>query len=278
MIDQAAADAIHKSVLAHCGAQAGVDEELVTDPGACDWQPAMIACPPAGASPGCLSPWQVEAVKRLMSPAANSKREVFYAYPYLPGTETEWSAWNYGPFLNYVVADQFLTYLADATPRKNVAPLRFNFDRDLATLARARSIYDATSYDLRALKARGGKIVMWHGLADAGIMASSSIGYYESVMKVKGGRQQTEDFFRLFLIPGVHHCGGGPGLTEFDALTLLENWVEKGQAPDLLTARRSTNGVVERSRPVYPYPIQARYTSGDPKQATSFAPVDPSRR
>jgi hypothetical protein len=109
---------------------------------------------------------------------------------------------------------------------------------DPATLARVRSIYDATSYDLRALKARGAKIVMWHGLADGGIMATSSIGYYEGVTKMMGGRQQTEDFFRLFLIPGVHHCGGGPGLTDFDALTLLENWVEKGQAPDVLIARR----------------------------------------
>src|SRR5262249_5141838 len=136
----------------------------------------------------------------------------------------------------------------------------------------------ATSYDLRGLKARGGKIVMWHGLADGGIMASSSIGYYEGVMKLMGGRKQTEDFFRLFLIPGVHHCAGGPGLTEFDALTLLENWVEKGQASEVLIARRTTNSVVERSRPIYPYPIQVRYTSGDPKQATSFAPVDVSRR
>ena len=68
-------------------------------------------------------------------------------------------------------------------------------------------------------------------------------------MKIIGGRKQTEDFFRLFLVPGVHHCGGGPGLTEFDA---LENWVEKGQAPEKLIASRLSNGVVERSRPVFP--------------------------
>jgi feruloyl esterase len=94
-----------------------------------------------------------------------------------------------------------------------------------------------------------------------------------------GGRQQTENFFRLFLVPGVHHCGGGPGLTDFDALTLLERWVEQGHAPDVLLASRVANGVVERSRPVYPYPIQARYGStGDPTQAASFHPVDPSTR
>jgi feruloyl esterase len=117
---------------------------------------------------------------------------------------------------------------------------------------------------------------MWHGWADGAIMATSSIGYYEGVMKFIGGRNQTEDFFRLFLVPGVHHGGGGPGLTEFDALTALENWVERGQAPEKLIASRSSNGVVERSRPVFPYPVLAHYLGkGDPNQADSFVPYDP---
>ena len=109
-------------------------------------------------------------------------------------------------------------------------------------------------------------------------MATSSIGYYESVMKLMGGRKETETFFRLFLVPGVHHGGGGPGLTEFDALTALEDWVEKGQAPEKLIASRSPNGVVERSRPVFPYPVLARYSGkGDAKQAENFVPFDPSQ-
>ena len=92
-----------------------------------------------------------------------------------------------------------------------------------------------------------------------------------------GGRKQTEDFFRLFLIPGVHHGGGGPGLTEFDALTALEKWVEKGQAPEKLIASRSSNGAMERSRPVFPYPVLAHYSGkGDPKQADSFVAFDPT--
>jgi feruloyl esterase len=155
--------------------------------------------------------------------------------------------------------------------------LSFDFNHDPATLDRARRIYDATSVDLRAFKARGGKMLMWHGWADGAIMATSSIGYFEGVMKVMGGRRQTEDFFRLFLVPGVHHGGGGPGLTEFDALTALENWVEKGQAPEKLIACRSVNGTTERCRPVFAYPVLAHYSGkGDPKQADSFVPVDPS--
>jgi feruloyl esterase len=97
-------------------------------------------------------------------------------------------------------------------------------------------------------------------------------------MKLMNGREKTEDFFRLFLVPGVHHGGGGPGLAEFDALTALENWVERGQPPEKLIACRSTGGAVERCRPVFPYPILARYTGkGDPKQADSFVPLDPSQ-
>jgi feruloyl esterase len=109
-------------------------------------------------------------------------------------------------------------------------------------------------------------------------MATSSIGYYESVVKFMGGRKQTEDFFRLFLIPGVHHGGGGPGYTVFDAMSALENWAEKGLAPDKLIASRKDQ-LGESFRPVYPYPILARYSgAGDPKEADSFIPYEPPAR
>lgn len=288
LLNSAAGAAIHKSVLKVCGAQAGVDEGLVTDPVACNWQPEMIACPSGHNDSDCLTPAQVRAVKRLMTPVRNSKGDVIYAYPYIPGTETDWAFSNFArqrstsgrpEYGSYVIAYQFQTYLADETIRKNVDPLKFDFDKDPATLARARTIYNATSHDLRAFKARGGKMLLWHGLADGGIMATSSIGYFEGVMKLMGGRKQTEEFFRMFLIPGVHHCAGGPGLTEFDTLTLLENWVENGKAPEVLMTARRVNDTVVRSRPVYPYPIVARYSgTGDPKQAASFVPIESGGR
>jgi Tannase and feruloyl esterase len=110
-------------------------------------------------------------------------------------------------------------------------------------------------------------------------MATSSVGYYEGVMKFMGGRKATEDFFRLFLLPGVHHGGNGPGFTEFDAFTALEEWVEKGIPPDKLIASRMTNAVVERSRPIFPYPVQARYSgTGDARKPESFTAFDPSVR
>jgi len=292
VLNAAAAQAVHKSVLEHCGAQAGVEEGLVTDPPSCKWQPEMIACASRSSGPDCLSTKQVAAVKRLMSPATNSKDEILYAYPYIPGTETQWEGWNYfgyfSPptaggypprFANLDLPWQYLRYFVDEKMREKGDALSFDFDREPATLDRARRIYDATSVDLQAFKAHGSKMLMWHGWADGAIIATSSIGYYEAVMKAMGGRKQTEDFFRLFLVPGVHHGGGGPGLTEFDALTALENWVEKGQTPEKLIACRSDNGVVERCRPVFPYPVLAHYSGkGDPKQADSFVPFDPSQR
>jgi feruloyl esterase len=286
VLNGTAVQAIHKSVLEHCDDQAGVDEGLVTDPPSCKWQPEMIACSSDSDGHGCLNARQVAAVKRLMTAATNSNGEVLYAYPYVPGTETQWAGWNYfgapSPAYpprsaNFDLPGQYLKYFADDKVREHGDALSFDFDHDPATLARARRIYDATSFDLRAVRARGGKILMWHGWADGAIMATSSIGYYEGVMKFMGDRKQTEDFFRLFLVPGVHHGGGGPGLTEFDALTELEEWVEKGRAPEKLIASRSNHGIVERSRPVFPYPVLARYSgNGDPKQSGSFVPFDPS--
>ena len=286
VLNNAVAETVHKSVLARCGAQAGVDEGLVTDPLSCDWRPEMIACSATKTGAGCLTDRQVAAIKDLMRPFVDSKGNVIYAYGDIAGTATEWAGWHYGrgnpaaprAYANYILHDQFLRYMADATVRKDIDPLKFDPDRVPASLERARKLYDATSADLRKFKSRGGKLLMWHGLSDAAILATSSIGYYESVQKLMGGRIVTQDFFRLFLIPGVHHCSGGPGLTDFDALTLLENWVEKGQAPDVLIASRKVNGVTERTRPIYPYPMLARYSGkGDPKEASSFVPIDPSR-
>src|SRR3974377_1687731 len=222
-----------------------------------------------------------------MTPASNTKGEVLYAYPYLPGTETQWEGWNYpgvptpgypARFANLDLPGQYLRYLADQTKRERGDPLSFDFDRDPASLDRARRIYDAASVDLRAFKARDGKILLWHGWADGSIMATSSIGYYEDVMKFMGGRKQTEDFFRLFLVPGVHHSGGGAGFTVFDSMAALQNWVEEGPAAEKIIVAKLTHGIVVRTRPVFPVPILARYSGkGDPTRAESFVPFEPSQ-
>jgi tannase/feruloyl esterase len=147
VLNAAAAQAVHKSVLAQCGAQAGVEEGLVTDPPACKWKPEMIACASGGDGPDCLSAKELAAVKRLMTPVTNSKGEVLWAYPYLPGAETQWVGWNFlgSPsaglrprVANLYLPEQYLKYLVDETTRENVDPLKFDFDRDPAALGKGQ--------------------------------------------------------------------------------------------------------------------------------------------
>jgi feruloyl esterase len=222
----------------------------------------------------------------MMAPAVGSKGQVVYPYGDIPGTATEWGFWYYPPpgmppgppNANYQLHQQFMRYMAHPTARTGVDPLKFDFDTGPQGLDRARALYNADSFDLSAFRNRGGRMLMWHGLSDAAIIATSSAAYYDGVEQRMGGRARTQEFFRLFLVPGVHHCAGGPGYTQFDALTLLEQWVEHGKPPDAMIATRLVNGTAAQSRPIYPYPLVAQYSgSGDPAQAASYVARERNR-
>ncbi|GAC1648233.1 MAG: tannase/feruloyl esterase family alpha/beta hydrolase [Gemmatimonadaceae bacterium] len=285
VLNTATAAAVHKSILATCGAQSGVDDGMVTDPISCGWRPERMACRATRTDADCLSPAQVLAIAKVMQLPVNSKGQIAYFAAILPGTETNWEGWLFPRSTDgtirdtgmHAYAEQFMRYLAQPVTDVNVEPLRFSLDSAPRYLARASRVYDATSTDLRAFKQRGGKMVMWHGLADGSVSATGTVHYYKMLTKSMGGR--VDDFVRLFLVPGVHHCAGGPGPDDLDALSALENWVEHGIAPDVIIARHLTNGVVDRSRPVYPYPTLTRYAGmGDPTQASSFVPLRPKDR
>jgi feruloyl esterase len=143
------------------------------------------------------------------------------------------------------------------------------FTRSEAKLA---PILNATNPNLRAFQQRGGKLLQYHGWSDQLIAAQNSIDYYESVRSELGNSGRVEDFYRLFMAPGMAHCGGGPGPNAFDMLAVLEEWVEKGVAPEQIVATHSTNGVVDRSRPLCAYPKVAVYKGkGDTNDAANFA-------
>jgi feruloyl esterase len=130
---------------------------------------------------------------------------------------------------------------------------------------------DAMNPDLKAYFDRGGKVISYHGWADPQISPGSTVGYYDSVLTKMGGASKVHENFRLFMVPGMNHCGGGLGTDQFDMLTALENWVEKKQAPASIPASRVANGQTVRTRPLCPYPQVATYKgSGSTDDAASF--------
>jgi feruloyl esterase len=134
----------------------------------------------------------------------------------------------------------------------------------------AASFLNATNPDLDALKARHGKLILWHGWADPALPAEATVDYYRQVLAHDAN---ANEYCRLFMVPGCLHCGGGPGATEVDWLSAVVDWVERGKAPDAVTASKHEHGETVMARPIFPYPEVAVYDgSGDPKRAESFKP------
>jgi feruloyl esterase len=151
--------------------------------------------------------------------------------------------------------------------------LTFNFDTGPAQLAPTAEFLNATNPDLSTFEANGGKLIMWQGWSDPNLTPFRSVRYFLATVDAfgAGNAKDRARFFRLFMAPGVHHCSGGPGPNTFDLLTSLENWVEGGVAPDRIIASHSTGGVVDRTRPLCPYPQEARYIgSGSIDDAGNF--------
>lgn len=154
----------------------------------------------------------------------------------------------------------------------------FDFDRDLAYADTKMAVVNSIDADLKPFKAHGGKLVMYHGWADPDVPPEDGVRYYERVERAMGGRDQTSDFFRLFMVPGMGHCGGGSGPNTFDALGTLDQWVEQGKAPETIIASHIANGVTDRTRPLCPYPQIAKWKgAGSIDEATDFTCVDQSR-
>ena len=158
------------------------------------------------------------------------------------------------------------------------------YDRDLPiALGKTGPALDATDPDRRPLRDRGGKVLLYHGWSDADISPLGTIAYYEQVMALlSAGKDEatawaeTQEFFRLFMVPGMGHCRGGPGPDRFDALTALEQWVEQEAAPERIIASKLEDGEVVRTRPLCPYPQVARWSgTGSTDDAANFACVMP---
>jgi feruloyl esterase len=258
------------AVMAACDATDGLKDGIIGDPRACHFDPAAIACKGDDAA-GCLTTRQVEAVRKVYDGVKNPRTGARIFPGWARGSEQGWGTYITNP--KEPVRVGLFKGWAFHDPNWDVRS--FDWDRDVAYVDAALPHMNATATDLTAFKARGGKLIMYTGLADPVVPPQGVIDYYERVTAAMGGRIQTSSFFRFFPVPGMAHCSGGVGPSSFDAFGALEQWVEKGRAPAVLEARHLTGQQVDRTRPLCAYPQKARYKgTGSMDTAASFVCAD----
>ena len=170
----------------------------------------------------------------------------------------------------------WLKFLAFEQDQPDMDITRFDPRRDLPRLEPMARILSATDPDLSAFRARGGKLLLYHGWADTGVNPSTTVQYYRRVLERMG--PETQSFARLFMVPGMFHCRGGLGTDRFDGLAALVAWVERGEAPARIDASRIENGRVVRTRALCPYPQVARYRGkSSTDDAANFACEAPAK-
>jgi feruloyl esterase len=267
---------LHDAALAACDAQDGLKDGIVTDPRACSFDPATQQCQDKAPTPDCLTAPQVAAVRSVYAGVKTADGRTA-SYSLSRGSEAGW-----GRFI--VVAPVPGAKAGSGDAGNGLGGLRqalfgdsdydlkvFDAERDMqkARNSAFAALYEAKDPNITPFIARGGKLLLWHGFDDPGPSPLSTIEYYENVRQATGPQAPALDAsLRLFLLPGVYHCRGGPGADGFDSLAALDRWVESGHAPDDMMATREDGKL---SRPLCPYPTLARYKgSGDPAAASSF--------
>ena len=267
------------AVLAACDADDGVADGLVSNPAACDFNPAALRCP-GGSDTGnaCLSDAQLATVASWTDPAVFGGARWRNAGWPLSGNENvpgAWDTWvSAGPRLQFLFSDTTIKYYLAQDPAAN--SLTYVYDSDLAALAEMSALNDATDAAIQPFIGMGNKLMMWHGTNDAALSYRTTTEYFDRVVAHVGGRANADQFLRYYLAPGVNHCSGGPGADGTDLLAALDDWVSNGKAPGTLRAARVAGGAEVISRPLCVYPEYARYNvSGDVSKATSFTCVAP---
>jgi Tannase and feruloyl esterase len=266
---------IAKAVYDACAGEDG----LIEDPGQCGFKPASLECKGAD-GPDCLTAAEVKTLEMWYAGPRNSSGEQIF--PGVPlGSEPYWSFWLSGEDEETWRGDKeaiqhtlrFYGFAADPGPGYDV--INFDFDKDPQVLAQTYVNREASGTDLSKFKARGGKLLVYHGMGDPTV-SETTRQWYETLRKEMGGEAATMEFARLFLVPGMDHCGVlyDPGVdqTGFDPLSALEKWVEEGVPPESIVMIKSTeDGKTEWTRPVCVYPKVATYKgSGDLKDAANW--------
>ncbi|MGB2662768.1 MAG: tannase/feruloyl esterase family alpha/beta hydrolase [Candidatus Acidiferrum sp.] len=283
--------AIADAVLAACDTEDGVKDGILNDPRHCHFDPATMLCK-ASDSDSCLTQPQVTALKKLYEgPRDSNGKQIFPGF--MPGGENGeggWPLWITGPAPEKALLFAFnYGYFADMVYGKadwdyKKANLE---DAVKASEEKFGNVLNAVETDMQAFQARGGKLIIYHGWSDAAISPLNTINYYTSVVE-KMGKPQADSFVRLYMVPGMQHCGGGPGADVFGQYGIspvrdpqhnlymaLEQWVETGVAPTTVIASKLEGkgpaAKVKMTRPLCPYPQEAKYQgSGDTNDAANF--------
>jgi feruloyl esterase len=293
--------AIQRAALASCTSAAGVVDSVPRDPRACHFNPRTLQCKSAE-NDECLTAAQVRSLLAIQQGprGSNSAEADFYGFePTAAAASDNWTRWivNDDPDApsQLIFAEEFYRYLVFGDREWRLES--FRFPQDLAAAARTNvagralsQVLDARNTDLTQFQRRGGKLLMYFGWADAVLSPRAGLSYYESVARRQGGPVRTRTFFRLFMVPGMTHCQGGPGPDSFgqsfgspaasddpyhDIRRALERWTEQGEPPDSLIAAKdqpATEHEAPATQLLCPFPQQAHIvTAGDPRSATHYA-------
>jgi len=299
-ISPAQLPAIDSAVYANCDAKDGLKDNLIQNPQACSFDPRTLLCGVNGnTSPGCLTQVQADALSKYIRPITVGGKVVIPGYPVSdlggPDGMSLWflgsspptapngpEPWTNPPFA-WSFADQTIKYFVEEDPNYDI----FNFDLSSSgAIGRAAlSLYDqgtaaGNADDPRRLLpylGQGKKLLIYHGFSDGGLSPYPTIRLYKELASIHDGSyRRLQRGARLFMVPGMHHCSGGPGPNIFDTLTPLQNWVEHGQAPDGIIATHHVNNSaanpVDRTMPLCKFPEQARYSGkGDVNDAANWS-------
>lgn len=270
---------LQEAVMLQCDALDGLRDNLLNDPRICDFAYSVLPkCLSGQSGEDCFTPEQLEMIKTIYAGTSNRDELIYPGFPM--GCESEpgsWTAWITGPHqgatasgfpsLQYAFGTEMFKYLVFNDPNWDYS--KYDLTRFTEDTEFAAAFLNATSTDYRPFRAAGNKMIIWHGWNDPALSALTTIDHYEAAKKNDG---QLENYMRLFLLPGVLHCGHGPGPSETDWLAHIRAWVEEGEAPyRVVVSKTNDNGTV-LTRPVYPYPRVATYKGeGDTNNEENFS-------
>ncbi|MGS0894021.1 tannase/feruloyl esterase family alpha/beta hydrolase [Burkholderia stagnalis] len=266
---------VENAVIGACANKQGIKDNLVEDPRQCDFKPSSLLCKD-GNTTDCLSKPEVATLEKWYHGPVDAEGRQLYPGGIPLGSEANWTNWLFGegnaPAILPLFGDDFIRDMAFDPATQSIPDARsYNFDTDPSRLAAAAGMYNAATWipgkpgkvagaDISAFRKKGGKMILYHGWGDPLVTPYLTVAYYDALAKEAGGPDEARNFVRLFMIPGMDHCGintKGPGISDtgIDPLTALEQWVEHGNAPDRMIALKSgQDGKVLWKRPICAYP------------------------